>query len=103
MIRHDRSVINAYGGIWPALADHIRAAAKAVKAGEKPVVPNRRGVCVRGDLRLRREALGLSSRDLAKLADCASSTLIKFECYGEGGKAALRIEAALALAEAERG
>ena len=105
--RHDRSVINARGGILPELADAVRADCLAIAEGRAPSPPSAvpgspLGMCVRGDLRRRRLALGLSSECLGKMIDRHPSVITDAELHGRNRQTIARIEAALAAAEQER-
>jgi len=74
-IRHDRSVIEARGGVWPAVADAVREDSAAILADRLPEVPVRRRRLPSGrspispntDLLKRRKALGLSQDQLGKM------------------------------------
>jgi DNA-binding XRE family transcriptional regulator len=100
-IRHDRSIIDAYGGNWSAVADGIRADMEAIAAGHSMppppyLAPNNL------PLRQRREALGLTRRAFASFAGVSNTTADRLE---NGVKCRPRTmtlyRAALAKAEAE--
>jgi hypothetical protein len=114
-IRHDRSVIEAYGARWLSIAETVRANSLALAAGNVPIdVPNESRVpgsgsavppdkCARGDLRARRLALGLAAPGLAALTGCSNTSVKVCERLGTMPNIIARIEAALAKAEADKG
>ena len=99
--RHDRSVINARGGILPELADSLRAELLAMDKRDK-ARPERKG----DELRRRREALGLTQVALARIVGCHENQISRIEIgitSADHSAITPRIEAALAAAEGERG
>jgi hypothetical protein len=85
MLKHDRSIINAYGGPWPQAADYIRAVVTA--SAPTPNSPKRHsGVSVRA----RRKALKYTQRNLAQAAGYTSPGPVAAIEQGVGWAAALR-------------
>jgi hypothetical protein len=96
-MRHDRSIIDSYGGIWPQIADAVRADMLSAEP-LAPIVPIRRSVPV-AELRARRIALGLTQAQLAARAGFASGSSVSKLELGQNRGGIARLEKALADAE----
>jgi hypothetical protein len=97
MIRHDRTVINSYGGIWPQIADAVRA--DMLSPGSfAPLVLIHKPVA-NATLRSRRIALGLTQAQLAARAGFASGSSVSKLELGQTRGGIARLEKALADAE----
>lgn len=96
-MRHDRTIIDSYGGVWPQIADAVRADMLSTGPLSSPLVlpaptPDT-------DLRSRRKALGLTQTELAVRAGYATSSSISKIELGESQAGIARLERALADAE----
>lgn len=104
-MKHDRTIINERGGIWPALADAVRADAKAIAASEPPVPPvilPQVKPYERDELTQRRKALGLTIRWFAHAAQIPTSTVHSVESGRSGIEAFRRYRAAIDELEANQ-
>jgi len=93
-MKHDRSIINAQGGAWPAIADAVHAEAAAIAATGRPVSkPPRPAEC--DELAGRRVVLGLTLKQFARAAKLSHSTVWTVEVGTSGAEALQRYRAAL--------
>ena len=94
MIKHDRSIIDARGGAWPAIADAVRAEAAAIVATGRPLhAPPPPAEC--DELACRRAALGYTIKQFARVARLSRSTVWTVEVGTSGAEALQRYRAAL--------
>lgn len=87
-MRHDRSIINAYGSPWPKVADAVRASTVSSAPAPPPhlSIKKRAGDSVRE----RRRALGVTQRELAQVSGYASPGPVAAIERGTGWAAAIR-------------
>lgn len=97
-MKHDRSIIDAYGGKWASIADAVRADAVSIaQTGRQPPGPCATAEC--DELARRRKALGLSMKEFARRAKLATSTVYTVEVGEAGAEALQRYRAALTKLE----
>lgn len=96
MARHDRSVIDAFGGDWPTIADRVRVDTEAIVAGDPPAVS------AHELLAKRRKSLCITQRAFARMAGLSRVAASHVENGTSGGRALKRYQAALAKAEDAR-
>jgi hypothetical protein len=94
-MKHDRSIIDARGGAWPAIADAVYREAAAIVAtgwpvGKGPPPPEE---C--DELARRRSGLGLTLKQFARAARLSRSTVWAVEVGSSGAEALRRYRAAL--------
>jgi DNA-binding transcriptional regulator YiaG len=100
MMKHDRSIINSKGGPWATIADAVRAQTEAIiKTGRPLSKPQSPVEC--DELTKRREALGLTPRQFARVAKLHYTTIYAVEVGTSGAEALQRYRAALEKLEAE--
>ena len=94
-MKHDRSIINAQGGIWPSVADAVHAEAAAIAATGRPIGKGPTPPAECDELTRRREALGLTGKEFARRAKLSRSTVYTVEIGASGAEALQRYRAVL--------
>jgi hypothetical protein len=97
-MKHDRSIIDTYGGRWPAIADAVKTDAVSIAlTGRAPLLPRATAEC--DELARRREALGLGMKEFARRVRLSYSAVYAVEVGTAGAQALQRYRAALTKLE----
>jgi hypothetical protein len=94
-MKHDRSIIDARGGVWPAIADAVHAEAAAIVATGHPAGKGPPPPAECDELAQRRQALGLTMKEFGRRARLAPSTVFTVEVGTSGAEALQRYRATL--------
>lgn len=101
-MKHDRSIIDAKGGVWPALADAVRVEAEAIAKTGRPISkgPPLPQEC--DELAKRRKTLGLTMKEFGRRGKLHERTVYAVEVGTSGTDALQRYRAALDRLEAKQ-
>ena len=94
-MKHDRSIINAAGGAWPAVADAVYREAAAIVATGWPAGRGPPPSAECDELARRRERLGFTVKQFARASRLGRSTVWTVETGISGAEALRRYRAAL--------